>query len=76
MSTQRLPPFEVMARQKGVTKQTDFPGGPVDVPTLPKKFAGVLENLLSNAVEVIRIGGQVTLAVLPEGPRVGLAVSI
>jgi two-component system sensor histidine kinase VicK len=72
--TDRLPPFGIMARQKGVALRTDFPDGPVDVPIHPGKFARVLENLLSNAVKFTRTGGQVTVSVLPEGPRVILKV--
>jgi len=72
--TDRLPPFAVTARQKGVFLGTDFPKGPVEAPIHPEKFGRVLENLLSNAVKFTRAGGRVTVSAQPEGQRVLLKV--
>jgi two-component system sensor histidine kinase VicK len=69
-----LPPFGTTAGQKGITLRTDFPEGTADVPIHPEKFARVLENLLSNAIKFTRAGGQITVAVQPEGQRVLLKV--
>lgn len=72
--TDRLPPFELTAGQKGVGLRTMFPDGPAYAPVHPDKFARLLENLLSNAVKFTRAGGQVTVSVQPEGERVVLKV--
>jgi two-component system sensor histidine kinase VicK len=65
----------VNAHNKGIRLAFDSPPGPVYASVNKDKFTRVLENLLSNAVKFTDPGGQVTLSLKKEGPRVRLQIS-